>query len=129
MSTSPVWAPHQIAFINTVERLQQKYTRFTFWLTRTPYSSYINRVNHLNMLTLESRRVYFDACLLHDIMHNEYLIELANNLEFRTVDRPNRNHNLFRSKPANTSYGLHTNPIRRLQSAYNSLLYIDHIDI
>lgn len=124
---SPVWSPHQSTYIKDIERLQQKYTRFVYWLTRTPYTSYINRINHLKLLSLEARRVYFDACLLHDIIHNANLFELADHLVYRTIDRPNRNNHLFQCRPVNTSYGLNTNPIRRLQSSYNEMF--NHINI
>lgn len=49
---TPVWSPYQSTYTKNIERLQQKYTRFLYWITRTPDSSYINRINHLNMLTL-----------------------------------------------------------------------------
>lgn len=124
---APIWTPHQSTYVKTIERLQKKYTRFIFWLTRTPYTSYITRINHLKMLTLEARRVYFDACLLHNIIHNDNLIELANLLNYRNVQRPNRRNILFNIASAENSYGLYVNPIRRLQSSFNTTF--NNVDI
>lgn len=118
---SLIWTPHQSADKKRIERLLQKYTRFIYWLTRAPYTSYTKRINHLNMLSLEAKRVYFDTCLLHNILHNVDLTDQVIQLTFRTADRPNRNNYQFRP------YGLHTNPVKRLQSAYNDIF--NHIDI
>lgn len=86
------------------------------------------------MLTLEARRVYLDACLLHNIIHNPTLAELRGQLDYRDSYRPNRlNANaLFSSTPVQNSYGLNVNPITRTQSMYNrtfSSTNIRNIDV
>lgn len=87
------YATPQSTYIHKIERVQKKYTRFRHFLTRTPYEGYIDRMNVSNMISLESRRIYFDACLLHDIIHKEEMSALKEGLTYRTTERPHRRNN------------------------------------
>ena len=58
---SSVWSPFYKQDIDAVENIQRKFSKF---LPGMFQKSYRERMAHLNLKTLEERRIYADMCLL-----------------------------------------------------------------
>lgn len=67
------------------------------------YCEYKNRLNKLNLVTLENRRIFFDICLLHDIINGTTGMKYF--VKFRTNSYPNRQNILFDPLFKTTDYG------------------------
>lgn len=116
---TPIWSPYQQTYIDKIERVQKKYTRYIYFRCGIQYEPYEGRLSNLKYLSLRYRRIYFDMCLLHRIIHNDCLGPLSDKLTFRGTLYPNRNNNLFNPNTSRTNYGLHVDITNRLQLTYN----------
>lgn len=67
---SVVWNPHHKIHINTIERVQKKYTRHIYYKRNLDYQSYECRLGTLKLCSMEKRRQYFDLCMLYEFIHN-----------------------------------------------------------
>ena len=65
-SSSPLWSPHLVSDINTVEGVQRKFTKYLPGLFDV---SYPERLRILNLESLELRRLRADLILLYKIVH------------------------------------------------------------
>lgn len=65
-----VWNPMYEKYIEDVERvLQRKYTRMFFLKFNLPKPDYDARLEHLNMMSLNRRRLINDGIILYKIIH------------------------------------------------------------
>lgn len=71
-----MWSKIKVTSENTVEYLH----------TRTPHAPR----NERHLLSLESRRLNFDMCLLHDIIHNGTLNDLSDQSIYRNTNDPRK---------------------------------------
>ena len=111
-----VWNPHHVTRIDQIERVQKKFTRHVWFKLRNTYSSYITRLKKLNMITLETRRIYFDLCSLHAIVNDGILL----NIHLNITQRNNRNKLMFHPPRKRTDFGRFRQPTIRLQFLYNN---------
>lgn len=108
---TPVWNPHLVCDIDAVERVQRRFTKFLPSLSDLPY---IERLNALNLKSLEERRLNFDLILLFKIINN--LIPLNPNDFFEFANLPTRGHNLkIRVKYSRTNIKKYAFPNRIIQ--------------
>lgn len=114
-----IWTPYQLTYDSRVERVQKKYTRYINFRANRPYTYYDDRLNFFNLLSLNSRRKYYDMCLLYKIIFDGGLDGLSDQLTYRQVDYSSRYNPLFRPNVSRTNYGLYTDPVNRLQLTYN----------
>ncbi|KAG7309384.1 hypothetical protein JYU34_005343 [Plutella xylostella] len=128
---SVIWSPYYVVHIDNIERIQRKFTRFLSYKCKAgrSRSSYEERLEKFNMVSLKYRRNQSDLLYLYKIIHNgidsSYLLSL---LSFNTNNRT-RAFKPFalRSYINNTSF---YNPIVRMCRLYNSIVSIDsNIDI
>ena len=82
-----IWSPHLISDINMVERVQRKFTKYLpgYWNL-----SYVQRLNALNLQSLEERRLIFDLVLMFKIVHGA--VDIDPNLLFSFNHNPTRGH-------------------------------------
>ena len=82
-----IWSPHLISDIDRVERVQRKFTKYLpgFWNL-----SYVQRLNALNLQSLEERRLIFDLVLMFKIVHGD--VDIDPNLLFSFNQNPTRGH-------------------------------------
>ena len=80
-------SPHLISDINMVERVQRKFTKYLpgYWNL-----SYVQRLNALNLQSLEERRLIFDLVLMFKIVHGA--VDIDPNLLFSFNHNPTRGH-------------------------------------
>ena len=108
---TPVWNPHLVCDIDAVERVQRRFTKYLPSLSDLPY---IERLNALNLKSLEERRLNFDLILLFKIINN--LIPLNPNDFFEFANLPTRGHNLkIRVKYSRTNIKKYAFPNRIIQ--------------
>lgn len=118
--STPIWSPHQNFLIHHLERVQRKFSRMLIYRIRHPYCDYQTRLDFLQLPSLYSRRLYFDMCLLYNILHSSTFLQLRDLISFRNNDRPNRNNIIFNSLRSRTNYGLFVNIVSRLQRTYQT---------
>ena len=67
---TPVWSPHLLKDIYTIEKIQKYFTRRICILCKIPYTCYSDRLKLFKINSLEYRRIYFDLCTTFKIIHN-----------------------------------------------------------
>jgi len=81
---SPVFSPHLVRDVNQIENVQRRFTKRIFWKCNLGDQSYKRRLEVLNAVTLERRRLVFDLTLLYKMLHN--LVDLSFLDFFRVFD-------------------------------------------
>ena len=114
--STPVWNPQIVCDIDAVERVQRRFTKFLPGLSQLPY---IDRLNALNLKSLEERRLNFDLILLFKIINN--LIPLNPNDFIEFANLSTRGHNLkIRVKYSRTNIKKYAFP-NRIIHCWNDL--------
>lgn len=121
---SPVWSPHHVTKIESLEKVQKAYIKmmcynhFKVEFHRKDYNMHCfnNRI-----LTLENRRKLLDLTFLYKIANNLLDTSLLSLLNFFVPARLTRRHPTF-YVPQNRVDILKYSPLRRLQSDFNFLL-------
>lgn len=124
-----VWSPYYEVHKNRLERVQKKFLRFICYRLRIPVETvdYSELMKLLNLSSLESRRKYYDLCMLFKIINNEIdSMQLLSSINFHIPSRITRNYNLFSIGQHRTNYG-YNSPIDRFSRFANEL--IDQLDI
>ena len=82
---TPLWSPHSIGAIDSIERVQRYFTRRLF-----PGKSfcYPERLFILNWEPLESRRIRADLTMYYKIINHLVHLETQNFLNFLNIQRP-----------------------------------------
>lgn len=65
-----LWSPYLIKDIASLEIVQKRFTRIICIRCNIPFNSYADRLNKLNMKSLEYRRAEFDLMFMFKIFHN-----------------------------------------------------------
>lgn len=112
-----VWSPYQQIHITNIERIQRRYTRTLHFRLGLQNQSYDERLKTNKMLSLGHRRVYFDMCLLFDILH-DVNNKMYAKLNFRNANHLNRHNYLFYPPFARTDYKKYRSPTGRMQNVH-----------
>ena len=64
----PIWSPYYIKYMDSIESVQRRFTRFVFRKFHLPYAEYEFRCRKLGLLTLRRRRILHDQMLLYDVI-------------------------------------------------------------
>ena len=80
-SGTQVWSPYYVKDINIIENVQRRFTKFLPGLFNM---SYLERLRHLNLKTLEERRLANDVILVFKIIHGLVDIEFDHWFTFNT---------------------------------------------
>ena len=86
-----IWNPNYIKDINCIENVQRRFTKRLCQKNNIKFNSYTERLQLLNLETLESRRLQRDVILMFKIYHN--LIDV-NFQEFFSASISSSNYNL-----------------------------------
>ena len=65
-----VWSPYLKKDIFTIKQIKKRFTRFICQRCNISFSSYTDRLDKLNLMSLENRRIRFDLILLFKIVNN-----------------------------------------------------------
>ena len=78
---SPVWSPYSIESIDSVERVQRKFTKRIPGMSCYPYRE---RLQRLNLETLEIRRLKYDLVMVYNILHRRLDVDFNYFFRFST---------------------------------------------
>ena len=67
---SEVWSPHLKKDIDRIESVQRLFTKNAFKICGIKFTSYTDRLQKLNLFTLERRRLHKDLVLIYKIIYN-----------------------------------------------------------
>ena len=81
---SPIWNPSQLNLIHTIESVQRKFTKRLPGLSNL---SYAQRLNILNLQSLEHRRLQLDLITCFNIIHGNNCLESADFFTFSPNNR------------------------------------------
>ena len=81
---SPVWSPSQISNITLVESVQRRFTRALCGLKN---KSYAERLQILNLESLEKRRLMADLYLIYSLLHGIVKFDYSRFFELSTHGR------------------------------------------
>ena len=88
-SNTQIWSPYLLCDIDSLERVQKRFTKSLPGLRNVEYRQ---RLATLNLDSLESRRIFFDLTLLFKICNRLIDIDFSKLFEFSTANT--RGHNL-----------------------------------
>lgn len=91
---SPVWCPHYQSNIDSIERVQKKFTRLIFRKFHYPTETYNMRLIRLDLQSLENRRLLSDELMLFRIKNGLTRISVNHEYEYIPV-RQLRHNRLF----------------------------------
>lgn len=113
---SSVWNPCYSNAIDQIERVQKKFTRMFYYKFRiaNPRSPYDERLQHLNLHSLETRRLESDEIMLFKIIHKHVDSSLRHKIAFHHPTRSTRQASIFYLPTMTTNYQENA-PIYRLQ--------------
>ncbi|KAF8361794.1 hypothetical protein PRIPAC_88717, partial [Pristionchus pacificus] len=94
-SSTVIWNPTDIGLVNRLESVQREFTRRVLWRSRLPYLPYPQRLEHLQLETLEYRRALNDMYFLFDAVHGFVHLDTSNLYSIAPLSRSLRSsHNL-----------------------------------
>ena len=67
---TPIWSPYLLKDIKAIEKVQKRFTKIVCRRCNIPFTSYTDRLNKLNLSSLEHRRIRFDLIILFKIVNN-----------------------------------------------------------
>ena len=89
---TPVWSPFLLKDITHIERVQRHYTKVAFSRCGIPFVSYADRLNKINLSSLENRRKYFDMVLLFKMFHGLSDLDFHDYFQFHDTPYLLRSH-------------------------------------
>jgi len=113
-----IWNPILKKHIDSLEKVQRKFTKRVPSLSTLPY---LERIRSLNLETLELRRLYYDLTYYYKILHH---LTPHNPDDFFTFHNPpanSRNPQQVLTKPVRGSRNFFSTFSYRAVDAYNSL--------
>jgi len=86
---SSVYNPHKISDITLFESIQRKFTKKLLWQQHLCYE---RRLDELQLMSLEKRRLFSDLCLMYKILHGQipclsHLFSLKNTRTTRATSK------------------------------------------
>ena len=91
---SQIWSPFLPKDITLIERVQRHFTKQAFQRCNINFSSYIDRMNKVGMLTLENRRKFLDMVFLYKLVTNSLHLDFNNFFVFKKSNYALRSHGL-----------------------------------
>ena len=128
---STVWNPMYKKYVNVIERVQRKYTRMYYYKFNMSKPDYAERLDRLNMKSLEKRRLMSDEMTLYKIFHRRIDTKLNESIAFFNHGRSTRR-NVASSRPIfyTTTYSSNAErnqPLNRMQDHHDK--YFPECDI
>jgi hypothetical protein len=119
---SPIWNPFYDTYSDQIERVQKRFTRFLFFksIPHIGHISYNMRLNILNLLSLDNRRLMLDDVLLYKIVNFKVETNMLSEIRLYTPAYNTRTGQLFLPKYSRTNLGF-ANPLSRIQRSHNDL--------
>ena len=88
----PIWSPYYVKYIDAIESVQRRFTRFVFRKFNLSYCDYDSRCKWLKIMPLRRRRILHDQMLLFNIVRrrvntNPQLVPIVLRLDSSTRNR------------------------------------------
>jgi hypothetical protein len=115
---SYIWSPHQIAYIDKIERIQRYFTRRALNRIGLPYTE---RLLLLNLESLEVRRIKSDLKMCYKIVNGLCDLEVTKFFSFAPISSVTRGHNKKLIKPVCHTNGQLNFFSNRVVNYWNSL--------
>ncbi|KAF8382229.1 hypothetical protein PRIPAC_71371 [Pristionchus pacificus] len=94
-SSTVIWNPTAIGLVNRLESVQREFTRRVLWRSHLSYLPYPQRLEHLQLETLEYRRALNDMYFLFDSVNGFVHLDTSNLYSIAPLSRSLRSsHNL-----------------------------------
>ena len=87
-----VWNPYLKKDIDIIEKVQRYFTRRLFWRCKLQMLEYYQRINFLDLETLERRRIKADLTLCYKMKHDLVELNFDDFFEIREYSRASRGH-------------------------------------
>ena len=116
---SSAWNPIYMKYNDVIERVQKKYTRMFFFKFGMQKAEYKDRLNHLKMRSLNSRRKVTDEIVLYKILHKHMDTKLIDSISFYTHGRQTRRNKSIFYTPTYTSNIVQNEPLHRMQDHHD----------
>ena len=88
---TPVWSPYLVKDINSIEKVQRNFTKVICRRSNISFTSYQDRLDKLNMLSLEDRRIRYDLILMFKILNGLSDLSFNSFFELKSSPYPIRN--------------------------------------
>lgn len=109
---APVWNPYYQNHIDSIERIQKKFTRMIFRKFHYPYESYNMRLKRLELISLEDRRRLIDETNLYKIKNGALCLSVPHDFQLNSI-RLTRNSRTFYLPFVTTNVEYHS-PLLRM---------------
>ena len=91
MNASQVWNPQQKGLIGKIERIQRSFTKR---MTGQSEFSYTQRMENIQAVSLEKRRLHLDLIFVYKLVHGHFDMNVNDFFEFRNSAYNTRGHRL-----------------------------------
>lgn len=91
---STIWSPYLLKDFRKIESIQRTFTKWACLRCSIPFNSYQDRLEKLNLETLEYRRLYSDLVLLYKIFYNYSYLKFSDYFSMRSSPYMLRGSNL-----------------------------------
>lgn len=120
---SPIWSPYYNKYIDSLESVQRRYTRYVYRKFGWQYADYETRCKQLKLLTLRRRRVLHDQMLLFDVVRGKKLVDSRHVSISLRAESSTRNHDRFveRTWRLRSTYSA---PLPRMIRHYNRFFFV-----
>ena len=115
-----IWSPYAITYIELIEKIQRRFTRFIYKKFHIPYQYYEHRLRLLQMEPLYIRRKYYDLVYLYKIANGLLECSSISRLVMRVNNKNIRNMNLFAVRTYDIDVAKNS-PIPRMLETYNTI--------
>ena len=121
-SNTSVWSPFYLKDISHIESVQRSYTRTAFRRCGIAFSSYGDRLEKINLKSLEERRLVFDLVLVYKIMYGLCDLNFSDYFTLNNTKYNLRRHSLqIKCTKVNTSQKWQNSFFFRVVQVWNSL--------
>ncbi|XP_048487187.1 uncharacterized protein LOC125490855 [Plutella xylostella] len=126
---SQIWNPQYDVYINRLEKIQRKFTRYIGFKFKIPYTDYEHRCERLHLLPLKLRRTVADVIFLFKIIRGYVdCPELLQMVNFHVPTRPSRKFKTLHIPACSTNFRQNFFSLRA-SNAINSLCNSSEVDI
>lgn len=123
---SSIWNPMYGKFCDKIEKVQRRFTRMIFFKFNLGKVKYHERLRHLKLHSLETRRLQRDEIVLYKIIHNEIDVQLHEFIYYRQINRFTKNVDVFYVPNWSTNVEINS-PLLRLQRHHD--MYFNVYDV
>lgn len=125
---TPVWSPHYDVHINTIEKVQRRFTRILFRRFKYPEEKHFYMRNvRLELLSLEERRTITHELTLYKVYSNRVVTALNNQIRPSIRSRITRQNNLF-YLPHVTTNVEYFSPMLRMQRQHDNIFKLNSLN-